>query len=400
MRLAAAPILAVMEPRIGRDGPFRPGPGRLPPYLAGREAEQKLFRNRLADLADGLAPASEIILYGPRGNGKTALLFWLEDEAAASGVETLWLTPSAIPAVDDLVYELTPWWRRLAPRGLGAFGFSLKLGGEGSPLLSRVLARRVRRKPLLLLLDEAHTLDPEVGRALLNASQQVGRRFPFQLVLAGTPDLETRLRSLGASFWNRSKQLRINLLDDKAAAAAIRKPLEDGGFSIAGEPLAPIVRESHGYPWFLQLWGEALWGRITAEGMGTAGSVTKTQVWAARPLFEEQRALYYRQRYAELEEQRLLAPARALADAFSGRRRLSAARLDEVIEEAVGGPFGGMFGDGETSDRAAAAQKALRHLGYVWQPGAGLEWEAGIPSLMDFVREHAPAGRAVAPRRS
>ena len=385
-----------MDPRVGRQGPFRSGPGRLPPYLAGREAEQTLFRNRVADLADGLAPASDIIIFGPRGNGKTALLCWLEDEAVASGVATLRLTPSAIPTVDHLIHLLTPWWRRLAPRGPGASGSSPKRGGGGSPLLDRVLARRVRRKPLLLLLDEAHTLDPEVGRALLNASQQVGRRFPFQLVLAGTPDLETRLRSLGASFWNRSKQLRINLLDDKAAAAAIRKPLEDGGFSIAGEPLAPIVRESHGYPWFLQLWGEALWGRITAEGMGTAGSVTKTQVWAARPLFEEQRAHYYRQRYAELQEQRLLAPARALADAFSGQRRLTAARLDEVIEGAVGG----MFGDGETSDRAAAAQKALRHLGYVWQPGAGLEWEAGIPSLMDFVREHAPAGRAGPPRKS
>ena len=389
-----------MKPGVGRQGPFRSGPGRLPPYLAGREAEQTLFQNRVADLADGLAPASDIIIFGPRGNGKTALLVWLEDEAAASGVATLRLSPSDIPAVHHLSYLLTPWWRRLAARGPGASGSSPKRGGGGSPLLDRVLARRVRRKPLLLLLDEAHTLDPEVGRALLNASQQVGGRFPFQLVLAGTPDLETRLRSLNASFWGRSKQLRINLLNEEAAAAAIRKPLEDSGFSIGSEPLAHIVRESDGYPWFLQLWGEAVWGRITAAGRGSGGPVTGAEVRAARSGFEERRALYYRQRYAELQEQRLLAPARALADAFSGRRRLTAARLDEVIEGAVGGLFGGMFGDGETSDRAAQAQEALRHLGYVWQPGAGLEWEAGIPSLMDFVREHAPAGRAGPPRKS
>ena len=381
-----------MEPRAGRQGPFRPGPG-LPPYLAGREAEQTLFRNRVADLADGLAPAGDIIIFGPRGNGKTALLCWLEDEAVASGVKTLRLTPSDIPAVHHLSYLLTPWWRRLVPRGLGAYGFSLRLGGEGSPLLDRVLARRVRRKPLLLLLDEAHTLDPEVGRALLNASQQVGGRFPFQLVLAGTPDLETRLRSMNASFWGRSKQLRINLLNEEAAAAAIRKPLEGSGFSIGGEPLAHIVRESDGYPWFLQLWGEAVWGRITAAGRGSGGPVTGAEVRAARSGFEERRALYYRERYTELEEQRLLPAARAVANAFSGQQHLNAVWLRKAIAKVF------RYAE-DPPERAAQAQEALQRLGYVWQPGAGLEWEAGIPSLMDFVREHAPAGRAVAPRRS
>lgn len=62
--------------------PFRPGPGRSPPYLAGREAEQKLFHDLFSGLESGLAPPSEIPIYGPRGNGKTALLIWLREEAA------------------------------------------------------------------------------------------------------------------------------------------------------------------------------------------------------------------------------------------------------------------------------------------------------------------------------
>ena len=41
----------------------------------------------------------------------------------------------------------------------------------------------------MLLLDEAHTVGEEIGSALLNASQQVGRELPFLLVLAGTPEL-------------------------------------------------------------------------------------------------------------------------------------------------------------------------------------------------------------------
>ncbi len=38
-----------MRPEIG-SGPFRPGTGRPPPYLAGREEEQDLFLMLLADL--------------------------------------------------------------------------------------------------------------------------------------------------------------------------------------------------------------------------------------------------------------------------------------------------------------------------------------------------------------
>ena len=72
-----------MEKR-SRQGPFRPGPGGLPPYLAGRESEQALYLALLGDLQDGLAPPREVVLSdGPRGNGKTALLAWLQQEAAA-----------------------------------------------------------------------------------------------------------------------------------------------------------------------------------------------------------------------------------------------------------------------------------------------------------------------------
>ena len=84
--------------RQNRPGPFRPGPGGLPPYLAGRTSEQALFRAFLGDLQDGLAPSREIVLHGPRGNGKTALLVWLQREAAKyPGVDVLRLTPADIP---------------------------------------------------------------------------------------------------------------------------------------------------------------------------------------------------------------------------------------------------------------------------------------------------------------
>ena len=373
--------MAAGAQKRSREGPFRPGPGRLPPYLAGRESEQSLLRNRLADLADGLAPASEIILCGPRGNGKTVLLCWLEDEAVPlTGVNVIRLTPSAIPVASDLVARLTPWWKRVVPSGL-AWGVSPNFHGGTTALLDRVLESRARRKPLMLLLDEAHTLDREVGRALLNASQLVGARYPFLLVLAGTPDLETRLRSLSASFWGRATQLRVNRLDDEAAAAAIRRPLEADGIVIGDASLARIVRESQGYPYFLQLWGAAVWQRV-APRRGADRRVGRDDLEAAQAAFDETRRLYYRQRYDELKDRGLLPVAREVAAAFAEHPRLTDAGLGKAVR-------GGIAAAGTTTP--GAAQQTLRHLGYVWQSGAGLDWEPGIPSLMDFVREHAPA---------
>ena len=63
------------------------------------------------------------------------------------------------------------------------------------------LTARCSRRPLVLLLDEAHTLESEVGRALLNASQAVSSEAPFLLVMAGTPGLQPRLNTMSATVW-------------------------------------------------------------------------------------------------------------------------------------------------------------------------------------------------------
>ena len=63
-----------------RSSPFKPGAGLLPPYLAGREKEQAIIRKSLTNLREGEPPAADILMYGPRGMGKTALLKWIKDE--------------------------------------------------------------------------------------------------------------------------------------------------------------------------------------------------------------------------------------------------------------------------------------------------------------------------------
>ena len=55
---------------------FHPGTGQSPPVLAGRGAQQAVLSRCLADLVAGASPPHDVVLLGPRGNGKTALLKW------------------------------------------------------------------------------------------------------------------------------------------------------------------------------------------------------------------------------------------------------------------------------------------------------------------------------------
>ena len=365
-------------------GPFRPGPGGFPPYLAGREREQGLFRGLLARLDRGEAPPSEVVLYGPRGNGKTVLLEWIGEFASGStGVDVEAFTPSRFKSPTRLAELLLPagWWKTLKPDEIGVRGITWRPGERSAaPAPAQVLALRAARKPLVVLLDEAHTLDPGVGRSLLNAAQKVRRSAPFLLVLAGTPNLRAHLGTMGASFWNRSRKLRIGRLDERAAAEAIREPLEAEDLAITDEALEHLVRDSDGYPFFVQLWGGAVWARAIVESRREIGA---EDARACQAVFDEQRDDYYSDRFHELEESGLLQPARAVAETFRSRPVLSGSELKGAIRRG--------FGEAAGDDEVAAAARELRHLGFVWQAGAMPEWEPGIPSLMDYMLRAVPA---------
>ena len=370
--------------------PFMPGAGVLPPYLAGREAEQSLSRKYFGRLREGLSPPEEVILHGPRGNGKTALLSWIEKQVEADdALESVWLTPSEVPDLEALAHRLrvVSWFRRLSPESFSVAGMGVSLRPSNpQPLLTEALQARAKERPLLVLLDEAHTLEPGVGRVLLNAAQAARRHAPFLLVLAGTPDLQARLSKIEASFWGRARELPVGRLEEAAAAEAVRRPLAREGVEIEAAALARIVRESHGYPFFLQVWGSAVWETLyeaPGDSLGLAPRVSVEIVEAAAPHFEDRKGRYYRQRVEELKERSLVPAARQVAAAFAEEGTLSDSTLDEALRRGAssGGPDPG------------EAERSLRHLGYIWRAEATLEWEPGIPSLMDYILEQTAAPR-------
>ena len=367
-------------------GPFRPGTGGLPPYLAGRADEQALFRSRLAQLDRGEPTPSEIILYGPRGNGKTAFLAWIEEVAAPSySVDVVPLTPSEFETGRRLAECLLPddWWDEGVPDTIAVRDLTWRPGADTpAPRIRSVLEVRSAKKPLLLQLDEAHTLDPRVGEELLNAAQKVGREAPFLLVLAGTPDLRDHLGTMGVSFWNRGRKLPINRLDETAAADAIRLPLEAEQVPISDDALGHIVRESEGYPYFLQLWGAAVWNRDATDPSDHPQRITAADTAACQSLFDSERNDYYLDRYNELERAGLLEVARSVAELFTERQQVARDEIQAAVRRVRG------FDDG---GKAFAARTTLGHFGFLWQSAGTPHWEPGIPSLMDYIREFAPS---------
>ncbi len=75
----------------------------------------------------------------------------------------------------------------------------------------------------------------------------------------------------------RSTRLRIRLLGREAAAAALVEPLGAGGIAVEPADLATVIDESQHYPYFVQVWGEALWDAVSAAAapVVTAGTVEK-----------------------------------------------------------------------------------------------------------------------------
>ena len=368
---------------------FTPGDGALPPVLTGREREQEVLSRCLADLTSGQSPPHNVVLVGPRGNGKTVLLNWFEGACREVRVDVARLAPSRVSNGQALCNALLPatGLRRLLPakwRVTGLGGAEWVTSPPAVQELAERLIRRCRRKPVAVLLDEAHTLDLDVGRILLNVSQDVRREAPFLLALAGTPGLLAHLGRMNASFWDRlgSGLLGIGRLSEAAARDALREPLAAHGVRIDDEALDAVVEHSQRYAYFVQLWGEALWSRRRAAG-GTRLSAADAA--RARPDVATRVAEYHHHRYRELEAAGLLPAALAVTGAFPAGTDASA--TDRDIDRAFAAA-------GLDESGRLAAREALNRLGYIWCPPGQAPpavWQAGIPSLMRHLLDHAAA---------
>ena len=378
--------------------PFVPGTGASPPVLAGRESHKSRLEELCLRLAETRIGAHRpAVLIGPRGNGKTVLLNWLEERATGMNIDALWLTPDQIPSVDALAERVggSPSGSLEAVRVSGRVGelggaADVKLRkprGHAPPDLTGIFRRRTTRRPFALLLDEAHTLDAEVGRALLKAAQTASRSAPLLLAMAGTPDLLDVLGEMSATFWGWAMKVSVGLLSEEEVVMAIADPLKWSGIGLEDDKAwALVTGDSQGYPYFVQTWGEELWRqggmvRDTDSAGGEDGRIalSEREVKAAGARVSVVKNDFYGDRYEELGKLGLLGPARAVAEAFASSLPPAAFSWEALTEIAQRGI--------DPNLPRVDVLRELSHVGFVWRSPDSENWRPGIPSLMNYVLE-------------
>ena len=357
--------------------PFGDGPGSMPPYLAGRDehlAKLDIALEHFERATQGRRTFRWPILVGPRGTGKTVLLqaFRSRITARLPDARIVYTVPSEYHDPETLIATIE-----------SDFG----IVGNPARLLGDRLVDCCRHKPVAILLDEAHTMEWPDAQTLLGVFQKVCQEAPMLPVLAGTPHLTAVLKAANASFEERADRIGVGALDDTALRDAIRIPFANHSPALTIEPdiLAAVAAAADGYPFFAALWGSALYEAMRLRSQREADAAIFE---AAAKSVDDRRRLFYGRRYDEIAELGLLGIAAGLADAFADTRPQDADTVRKSISFGNPNAAAGMT--------PGQALEALVDLGYIWLPPGSEAYEAGIPSLMSYVRERAidrPASR-------
>ena len=371
--------------------PFKPGSGHLPPYLAGRENEQDVFRNNLATMSAGISPPAPTVLYGPRGMGKTVLLRWFKNEVEPSGakkdlIRVVWVTPDQLESPSDLWKCLMPpqtLKSKLTPEDVTA-GFNVEALAASATwkakdlfkqTFQKTLIDQCKKQPLILLMDEAHKMDEDLCNNLLNLHQIISPESPFMLVLAGTPGLHNFLSGVNATFVERSRNIGLGRLDEQAAADAIVKPFEEQGTQITDDALSIIIEDSQCYPYFLQEWGSSLWEEADKENLTC---LSDEQVAVVKPNIEIIKQKFYEKRRDKIDVLMLESTAIAIAQAFQDTKSMTKGMIKEIITDNL---------SVDTLNTQSAVERLQTFIDndFIWQSQESILYEPGIPSFMTHI---------------
>ena len=409
--------------------PFKPRPGAVPPFLAGRDEELRAVEMCILNpLRDGEETSSNAALVSPRGLGKTALSETLRILAERQGLRTLDAPASELRSMGELMTatigqkamaqvqttERHTQERRVGLRTLFSGGWGKTAEREriilqGVPSIREwevEWERQCREAPLLLMVDEAHTLDLEVAYTLLNAVQSIQKRgTPLGLLLAGTPNLPHHLQGARSTFWDRlapGMWMRLRLLNDDESAQALRQPLLQMGTDIDPNALDAMVRDAQGYPHFLQAWGYAACSELLKEWPSGQCKLMRTHVDAAKTALDLERAKLYAARRSELQSAEgspLRKPLRAYADIAQAilsadSQHLHLSDLEAIVEDVLADEMGKT---NFNADHVSAVIRRGEHTGFIRRDPLTDEFHPGIPSLLAHI---AKAGEKPSLQRS
>ena len=297
--------------------PYRPGAGRSPLYLAGREQVLSDARDSLEALGAGEAIRSTIY-YGLRGVGKTVLLNYLENIADEYDILTEYMEVSEQESsfqqnialhIYKLITRLSTatQLKSYAKKALGILkAFSLKYSTGGTTLSIDIdplrgfadtgnLANDIKELLLALgnvahaegrgvaiFIDETQYLQEQEFSALCEGLHRINQKgYPLAIFAAGLPKI-AKIAGDAKSYAERLFSfVEIGSLTDTAACDALAKPASKYQVSYTPEALKRIIAITQGYPYFLQEYGSCVW-----EAKGHNDTITLDIVNKAQHIFQ------------------------------------------------------------------------------------------------------------------
>jgi len=289
--------------------PYSPGAGTRPPALVGRDHEIDAMDVVLQRLRLGRDGRSQL-LTGLRGVGKTVMLNEFEQLASGRGYfhEHIEVTDEG-----DLAPRLAAAFRRVllsmearrrigerVRRALGvlkAFSIQLPGGSELSidvdavygPADSGDLATdlaglfveigevaRDHDAGVLITIDELHYVNLQTLEALVMGLHRANQlRLPITIAGAGLPSLAA-LTGEAKSYAERMFIFPvIGSLPEEEAREALVVPAADEKVQWHDAALEAVLRETQGYPYFLQEFGKQAWDAAEGPAVITAEDVER-----------------------------------------------------------------------------------------------------------------------------
>ena len=270
--------------------PFRPGAGHIPPYLAGRTAEQETFRKLLQQKTI----LENLILTGLRGVGKTVLLETLKPIAREH--KWLWtgtdLSESVSVSEEQLAIRILSDMALIVSSIIVSEKSHLGMGFETEEVVTKeplsydqliniyqktpgLVSDKLKRTlefvwsllnkagiaGVVFAYDEAQTLSDHKERGeyplslLLEVFQSVQRKdIPFMLLLTGLPTLCSKLVGSRTYAERMFHVVELHHLNEVDSRDAIVKPMKEAQCTISftEATVRKIIELSGGYPYFIQ----------------------------------------------------------------------------------------------------------------------------------------------------
>jgi hypothetical protein len=374
-------------------------PGEVAREVPGRAVPLAQIDERLAYLVDLQRLVGRIrVEVAPRGLGKTSLLRQAQRNAEARGALTIWVTAGEdvglIAAIGQEIHRRIDTWRADARKRLRAAIDKLTVtvgvpgvaqveaewsagrhpASQGVRQFEEVVretaqaARKEHRSGLVIFIDEIQAADQHGLRTLGYAWQHLqseGADVPAAVFAAGLPNAPEVIGSV-VTFSERFAYRPLDRLTDDAAMVALAGPARAMGVRWDDDALQAAVQHAQGYPYTLQLLGDATWtaagrpdpgGRLTAAHLGLAKAAIRDDLDA---LFRA------RWRKATAGEQELMRAMAALGD--------GPVRRADVARQL-----------GTSSDQISVTRARLIDKGLVDTPARG-ELEFTVPGFAEFIR--------------